>query len=115
MQVSQTADCPKIPTLLTMNVLNYALWAVLFLVGYKLFSSGNGKVLSIVSLACWANLLFKIIVTVLLGTASDLQGNCFLERGFKTWTWIIGGAEILLFVFLLLRIKTGANNFSKNN
>jgi len=114
LQLSQTAECPNIPKLLALNILNYALWAFLFLMSYKFFQSGNGGALSAVNLACWANLVFKIIVTGLLGTASDLQGNCFLERGFKTWTWIVGGAEAVLFIFLLVRIHTGVTNFNKN-
>lgn len=81
----------------------------------KAMKTGNPKLMAMMLIAVWVNLAFKVICTFILGSVDDLQGHCFLEKGFKTWTMGVGVGESIFFILVNLRIKAAADHIQQRN
>ena len=90
------------------NVVNYVLWVVLFLASSAAISYNKTQILEILVIGCWANLIFKLVATIILGSTNDLLGDCYLVVHFKAWAWVFGILETIFFGFIVLRLRTVA-------
>lgn len=111
-QLMKTEHCLNIPTALWLNLANYILWIFLFFGSIYWATASKVKELQVFYVMAIVNLLFKVLAALALSMTEDLLGTCFLNAHFHKWVWILSVFEVILFSFIVYRIKNYQNKLT---